>query len=397
MSAAHRRVPYRLTMIRTPARSRPDPSPPARQADRPHLEALDGVRGLAIAAVVAFHLTVMATRGAEWAGVSSPPLALWPLFASKLGVDVFFVLSGFLVLQSWTSIRRRLPGREAVADFASRRARRVLPAYLASLVILVPLRVPEWLGSLEGVANIITFMSLQQFLAPELPHEVNVVTWSLTTEVHFYVLLPVLAVVLTRFGWARLLAGVLLVSVTWRLAVGGTGEEAEWIIGRLDQFVAGMAAAAVVAEHRDGGARRIVDVISSWPVGVLILAGAIFSAVPLGGLQLMPKPLLYASVFHAVAGLTVAAWIVRASVRGMPAFLRNRALVMLGTTSYSLYLWHWVVMSEATRRFGTGAPVLAGALVVTAALTAASYLAFERPFLRTRRSPEDRIAARASM
>jgi peptidoglycan/LPS O-acetylase OafA/YrhL len=105
-----------------------------------HVASLEGLRGVAIAAVVVFHTAVMATRGASWTGVVSPPLELWPVFAGKLGVDVFFVLSGFLVFRSWQQLRRRYDGSSpaALLDFGRRRALRILPPYWFSLPVISP-------------------------------------------------------------------------------------------------------------------------------------------------------------------------------------------------------------------------------------------------------------------
>ncbi len=366
------------------------PAPQAEAAPQPatqvrgHLRGLDGVRGAAILAVVAFHTAVMATRGAPWVGETAPPAALWPVFAGKLGVDVFFVLSGFLVLRSWLDLRARHPHHDAVHAFARRRLRRILPAYWFSLLVFVPLRVSEWLASFDGLANIVVFASVQQFLDPHLPHQVNVVTWSLTTEVHFYVLVPALAWALVRFGWQRVLAIVVAGSVAWRLAVGGTGQEAEWILGRVDQFAAGMVAATLVADRRRWA--RIVRVLRARWTPLVLGAVVVAIAIPLGSRQLLGKPLAYEVTFHAVAGIAIAAWLVRGACDGYGRIFENRALRGLGDVSYSLYLWHWPLMMEASVRFGNTALVLAGALGVTAVATALSYLAFERPFIKSRRS-----------
>jgi peptidoglycan/LPS O-acetylase OafA/YrhL len=69
----------------------------------------------------------------------------------------------------------------------------------------------------------------------------------------------------------------------------------------------------------------------------------------------------------------------------------------VGDASYSLYLWHWPLLMEATRRWGASVDVIASALVVTGACTVGSYLAFERPFINARRArtAEDRPTSAA--
>src|SRR4051794_8629228 len=110
------------------------------------LAALDGVRGMAVLVVVVWHLyRVLASS----AGFDSVHVAAiwWPLGATRLGVDVFFVLSGFFVVRSWRATRERTGSFSgSVRDFLRRRAARILPAYWVSLVVLVPLVAPELLG-----------------------------------------------------------------------------------------------------------------------------------------------------------------------------------------------------------------------------------------------------------
>ena len=359
--------------------------------DGSRLRALEGLRGVAIAGVVVFHTAVMATRGAGWLGTSAPAVALWPVFAGKLGVDVFFVLSGFLVVQSWHRARAKPDATRtsATIEFARKRGRRIIPPYWFSLLVLIPLRTPDWITSLHGWANIVSFAGVQQFMTPDLPHHLNAPTWSLTTELHFYVLVPVLAFAMSRKGWARVLLSLIVLSVAWRLGTGGTGQASEWIIGRVDQFVAGMAAASIVADHRLGlhlderndVVRHLADPRAGWILG---LASGVL-AVALGASQMLPRPMWFESTFHEVFGLLVAAFVVRIVCLGSCSFLANRALVGLGLVSYSLYLWHWPLMMEATTRFGTNAYSLIGALTVCAAITAISYRLLEKPFIGTSR------------
>ncbi len=353
-----------------------------------HFVALDGLRGLAILAVVAFHVAVVASHNASWAHQSSPPWYAWPIFAGSLGVDVFFVLSGFLVLRSWRAIRERYgnDGLRAAGEFARRRGRRILPPYWASLGILIPWRAPQWLTSAEGWSNIAMFASLNQFLDPRLPEQVSTVTWSLTTETHFYLLLPVLAMVGVRYGWSRVLSVLIVATVGWRLVVGGTGNEAEWIFGRADQFVAGMVAYTLVDGQRSGTPSKVRRWLTGRRAGWILGVALTLVALVHGALRLVPKPLLFLSLLHAVTGLAVAGLVVRGLCRDGMRPLRGpvigRALGGLGLVSYSLYLWHWPLLAEASARWGPSAPVLAGACAAAIAVSVVSYALLERPFLK---------------
>src|SRR5438094_6772893 len=90
---------------------------------RARIAFLDEVRGLAVLGVLAFH-TVAATNTAH-----RLPFFLWPLAGGKLGVDAFFVLSGFVITKSWAKIGAE-PG--AAVAFLSKRVKRLFPAYWAS-------------------------------------------------------------------------------------------------------------------------------------------------------------------------------------------------------------------------------------------------------------------------
>ncbi|MGH2758430.1 MAG: acyltransferase family protein [Actinomycetota bacterium] len=361
-----------------------------------HFAALDGLRGLAILAVVAFHVAVIASDNAPWAYHSSPPWYSWPVFAGSLGVDIFFVLSGFLVLRSWRSIREtyRDDGFRSAAEFARRRGRRLLPPYWAALLILIPWRTPEWLSSAGGWSNIAMFASLNQSVDPGLPQQLNTVTWSLTTETHFYVVLPVLAMVGARYGWGRLLSLLIVATVGWRLVVGGTGEQAEWILGRADQFVAGMLAYTLVEKHGTGVPSTLGRWLTGSRAGWILGTSLAVVALTHGALRLVQKPLIFLSLLHAATGLAVAGLLVRGLCRdGMRLFrspIVGRMLGWLGLISYSLYLWHWPIVAEASRMWGTSAGVLALACVVSVAVGVLSYALLERPFLRTSASsPKD--------
>ena len=262
---------------------------------RDHLPALDGVRGVAILAVVAFHVAVVLTSGASWAYRDAPPAFAWPAFAGSLGVDLFFVLSGFLVLRSWRSIRKRYAddGVRSIVEFARRRGRRILPPYWVALAILVVWRAPQWIETAHGWRNLGLFVSLNQFLDTDLPRQLNTVTWSLTTETHFYVLLPFLAAMWIRFGWRSALAVIVAVSVAWRVLAGGTGDGAEWIFGRVDQFAAGMAAAALFAEHQAGRTSRALRWLTARGIGAVLSACLVALALAHGALRLQPKPLSF--------------------------------------------------------------------------------------------------------
>ena len=230
---------------------------------------LDSARGLAVVSVVAYHcftLTVVEARPDGGVGVGWAALG-----AGSLGVDLFFVLSGFLLVGSWRASRRRHGPSYggAVADYGRRRLLRIVPAYWASLLVLVPLTAPALLAAEDWARRLALLTTLQQYVDKDLPGQVNLVYWSLTTEVHFYLLLPLLSAVLLRVRGRVLLPACLILAVAWRLWAPGHLPES-WIFGRLDQFVAGMAAAGLVAAADAGQPGRIVRAVADRRMGAVL-------------------------------------------------------------------------------------------------------------------------------
>ncbi|MGH9041284.1 MAG: acyltransferase family protein, partial [Acidimicrobiia bacterium] len=122
---------------------------------------LDAVRGLAVVSVVAYHCFTLAVVDTRPEGALGP--GWWVLGAGSLGVDLFFVLSGFLLVGSWERCRRRHPEGlwAALREYARNRALRILPAYWVSLVVLLPLAAPGLLTSPGGLGRIALLGTLQ--------------------------------------------------------------------------------------------------------------------------------------------------------------------------------------------------------------------------------------------
>src|SRR5439155_4551323 len=140
----------------------------------------------------------------------------------------------YLLVRSWESNR-------SLAAFWGKRARRVLPAYWLSLAVLVPLQAPHLL---HDAGRLALFASMQTSLLPRLPWAVNASYWTLTPEVHFYLLLPVLYALLSRLGTRRTLLIVFVLSIAWRIfSTSHYHFPADLLPGRIDQFAVGMAAA----------------------------------------------------------------------------------------------------------------------------------------------------------
>ena len=357
--------------------------------------ALDGVRGLAVVCVVLYHGVRLIVLGSHRPGGVDTSALWWPASTARFALDAFFVLSGFLVIGSWTSLRRR-HGRTgpAAREYAVRRAARILPAYWVSLIVLVPLVAPHLLGSPGKLGLLAT---VQQYLLPGLPSEVNVVYWSLTTEVHFYVLVPVLALLLGRFAGWKVVAAFVVVTVAWRFWRPG-GLPPSLVVGRLEQFAVGGAAANLVRAHERGQTSAVVTFLGRRGMGLVIATALLvlggFQGFVLDGLA---HPLA-SHLLHPVVGTVMAAAFVRILTADRTSFLEHPALRLAGLVSYGVYLYHWPVLELGLRASGieaghAGSPtfalaVLLGLTVASFVLGTTSYVLVERPFLRLGREPD---------
>ncbi len=194
---------------------------------------LDGIRGLAVLWVFAFHANALLAEGLQG------PAAGWgQSLAEKglLGVQLFFLLSGFLLVQPWIRARALGLPRPRLGHFYARRARRILPAYWLHLALLFGVVLPLLQGgygvlhAAVGQANLVLHPLLLQFAHPGTSTSlgVNMALWSLTIEAQFYLLLPLLAPLFTGRRVLIALPLTLGLSLTWKSLAPGL--LADWVI-----------------------------------------------------------------------------------------------------------------------------------------------------------------------
>jgi peptidoglycan/LPS O-acetylase OafA/YrhL len=288
------------------------------------------LRALAVLLVIVYHFEVPGISG------------------GFIGVDVFFVISGFVITGLLT--RQINEGSFRFGDFYARRIRRLVPAFLlvstVSFLMISPFYIGDdyyifaksWLASLMGVSNLYYFVELSQYFAPETRSLSLLHTWSLAVEEQFYLLWPAAMLWawrsgrLTRSpkGFLALLVAALLLSV--HLAHAHPKAAFYLPPARLFEFMLG--AGVTLYGHRLPalGPRR-AEALAVTGVA-MILATAVFltSNDPFPGLNALWPTLGAAMVIQ--AGMA------------QPQTLTARLLslpvmVFLGGLSYSLYLWHW--------------------------------------------------------
>lgn len=356
----------------------------------PYRPAIDGLRAVAVSAVVLFHL------GAPW------------MRGGWLGVDLFFVLSGFLITSLLLSEHRRW-GSIDLIGFWQARARRLLPALVLMLLAVLALSaifaVPAQRRSIASdvlaaffyVANWRFMLGHEQYFDQiALPSPVRH-TWSLSIEEQYYLFFPLLLgallyVVRRRRTLAAALLALAAVSAVWMAILYVPGVDPSRVYYGTDtrafELLIGAAAAALLGRHEFEGDRAghtdrtdRVDIVaggSAWAALVALVAACVLVDernwfVFRGGL-----------VIFALLALVP---IVAAASGRQSSFARALALEpirQLGLLSYSLYLWHWpvIVFLPASR---TGLPFAVNAVVQLLLSVALAWLSLhyvEQPIRR---------------
>ncbi len=360
------------------------------------LPVLDGLRGIAAFMVLTTHVAFH--TGEVFRGV---PGAL--LSRLDFGVALFFTLSGFLLTRPWLAHRLAGTSEPSTRRYLVRRAARILPAYWAALAVVL-LTTARGTSPGAAVSNVLLTQTYTDDLLSGFTQ-----TWSLCTEVAFYLVLPLAAPLVAavavrspaRAGW--LLLGALPVSWAWTAwaALDGTLplSAAVWLPGHLDWFAAGMAVALleqVCRRSPDSTAAQVTAALAARPGTLVALAAAVFwlSAGPLGGPQTLstPAPLVAVSkeaLYCAAAATLLAACAFADQGRGVIAtVLAGRVGRMLGRFSYGVFLWHLVVLAGVFAVTGLSLfsgwfwPVLGATATVTLAVAALSWHLLEAPVLR---------------
>ena len=348
-----------------------------------HVAALDGVRGVAILSVLFFHLP--------------PPFAfLRPLSGyGWCGVDLFFVLSGYLITGILYSSTNKA---QYFRNFYARRSLRIFPLYygfmVLALIVLPKFINPYWLGEEGFNGRVMPFFlyytNYADVFGTMAPAALGAF-WSLAVEEHFYLFWPTFIKLTPKNKLLFWCATIALLALMSRLAI--TAFKGPWLAtyflttSRLDSLVMGALVAILVQRHPDWLVRWAVRIGGVAAVILVAIAfwrhGLTYSDWPMRTFGYSLLALLFASVV----------WLAGNTRNRLSGFLANPILVMFGKYSYCLYVCHMLVLAVCQRWLGpkvfpvlgwSGDAPLPTFMVTLAGSLAVAYLSwhfFEQPFL----------------
>lgn len=352
----------------------PDHAAPA-LAYRPEI---DGLRAIAVLPVILFHAGLELLSG------------------GFVGVDVFFVISGYLI--TGIILREMAEGRFSLLRFYERRARRILPALFlvmactvpAAWLILPPAGMQDYAESLVAVtvfASNILFWAESGYFSAAAELKPMLHTWSLAVEEQFYILFPLLLMATWRLGVARIfaiLSGLLALSL---VAAEWGARNAEWAAFYLLPFRAWeLLLGSLVAIHlhrtptRPSGPRN--GLLAG--IGLAMIVWAVFAFdrhTPFPGL-------------HALAPTLGTALIILFATEGtfVHRVLSLRGFVGVGLISYSAYLWHQPILAfYKSVRLDVSAAEIPALLAVVLVLAWLSWRFVERPFRNSSAIPAAQV------
>lgn len=363
----------------------------------------EGVRGITSLAIIVVHVwLVTETYGTDL--ISRMVIRL------DACVAIFFALSAFLLYRPMIARRTGGPHGPSTREYARRRFFRIYPTYWFTLTVLavVPglagVFGPGWWAYYSLAANWIPEYSSATCYGTQLCGLPQ--TWTLTTEMSFYILLPAFAWATTRLwrrrpegGWVPVELALIAAAGTLSLllhVMPGFPSDSLWFlfsfVGHFDWLGLGLALAVISVALEGREPPALVRAVAAHPgrcyLGALAIYAVMVVALPPVPFPLEPDDLAYVSMH--LGHLAMATLILLPVVFGDPnrgasrRFLGHPVAIWFGLISYGLYLWHFTIAYQlgtggAEASFGEVLPLT---LLISIPLAAFSWYAIERPMMR---------------
>ena len=357
----------------------PELSPRSARVSLPFYPALDGLRALAVIAVIAYHSRLPGVRG------------------GFLGVDLFFTISGFLItLLLLIEFGQR--GTVSLKQFYIRRVRRLLPGLVLMLIVFLPVtayfgRPPFQKAVIDVLVGLFNVANISRALGFGVPRALGHL-WSLSLEVQFYILwAPFCLWVLNRWRTSRALAVACVFTGVFaymmRLSVLGLGLGGQYIYNgtfmRLDAFAVG-ALLACLYMTRDWKVRLSLPrrwMLPASVTGFVALAGFVWLAHSTGFSTWTRNPEVpFLATLPAVFLVFAATGL---SGQGIQQIFAFAPIQYVGKISYGLYLWHYPIIRLLRIPSVTVFEKFLIVFVLTFICAALSYHLVELPFLKARK------------
>jgi len=335
---------------------------------------IDGLRSIAVVPVIFFHAGFSIVSG------------------GYVGVDVFFVISGYLITS--LLIADLQAGQFSIAQFYERRIRRIVPALLFVILVttvfavyyMIPDQVRDYYGSMVSVAGFVSnfYFAADAGYFGAAPLEKPLLhTWSLSVEEQFYVLFPLLMMLGWRHGRAHLVRWIGMIAIISLAAAELSHrlldlELAYYLTtGRAWELMLG----SLIAFHGDA----LVERSHTWQRECAGLAGLIMIGLAVVGFeQHTPSPSIY-TLLPTVGTALVLVYARRDTITGR--VLGSWPLVAIGLVSYSAYLFHQPLFAigRILGVFEPNSPLFAKLALLSIGMGAVSYFLVERPFRKKTR------------
>jgi peptidoglycan/LPS O-acetylase OafA/YrhL len=341
---------------------------------------IDGLRAIAVVAVILYHAKFPFGEGVALSG-------------GFIGVDIFFVISGFLI----TSIilkELKEDDRFSFQRFYERRIRRIIPALFTVMLVSIPFAwrtmSPKALEEFSGsvIASLFFssnfwFWQANSYTAEPSQLQPFLHTWTLSIEEQFYVIFPVILLLLWKYFRPLTLIVILVMSVA-SLTLAHIGSVAfvdtnfYLLPSRGWELLAGAIVATVMHDERSSGRDRRFAILNKIlpTVGLILILGSI---VLFDDTMRHPSLLTLAPI----AGTAMIIWF--AQTDGfVTRLLSARSFVAIGLISYSLYLWHFPVFAFSRiwlDQLSNGNKIVL--IAISFALAAATYTIVEQPFRKS--------------